>query len=330
MFCAGIDIGYSNFKGFYGRKGDNKNKPRQVVKPVGACPMRYMPKSISGSSELDEHIKVLLGDETWACGIEPGKIQNWSRELHANYPKTDTYKALMLMGLLLSEQRTIDRVVTGLPVQQYIDGEHKKAIANKLEGEHQITDDIVIEVGSCSIVPQPIGAYIHTLVTARSESHVELLERGKVVVIDPGHYSLDWILLDEGAVLDQACGTNEKAMSHLLEEVCREIQLKIGKCPKAEKVETALRKRHQTILSFGKSIELAPFLEKASLKTVEESLRDLQRSMRKGDTDVDAVIITGGGTRFYKEPVKELFSSAKVFTSKHSITQNAYGFWLSA
>ncbi len=58
-------------------------------------------------------------------------------------------------ALLMSEQKEIDVLVTGLPVSQYMDVERREALKSRLEGEHQITPKRSVAVKSVVVVPQP-------------------------------------------------------------------------------------------------------------------------------------------------------------------------------
>lgn len=87
--------------------------------PVGAGPEELMPSTLSGG--VGDCIRVLINNEHWVAGVEPDRLQSWSRELHQDYPSTNAYMALFYAALLITEQEDIDVLVTGLPVSQYID-----------------------------------------------------------------------------------------------------------------------------------------------------------------------------------------------------------------
>ena len=53
--------------------------------------------------------------------VDQARLETSVRELHADYPVSDAYRALFHGALLLSEQDTVDRLITGLPISQYLD-----------------------------------------------------------------------------------------------------------------------------------------------------------------------------------------------------------------
>ena len=110
-FILGLDIGYSNLKIAMGFKGGHVTT---TVLPVGAGPLALMPQQLTGGE--GNCIQVVIDDEKWVAGVEPDRLQGWNRELHDDYPATKPYKALFYAALLLSEQKEIDVLVTGLPV----------------------------------------------------------------------------------------------------------------------------------------------------------------------------------------------------------------------
>jgi plasmid segregation protein ParM len=108
----------------------------------------------------------MIEGERWVAGVEPERLQGWERELHSDYPSTKPYQALFYAALLLTEQREIDVLVTGLPVSQYLEPERRETLAARLVGEHTITPKRSVTVKSVRVVPQPVGAYLDIVNTA--------------------------------------------------------------------------------------------------------------------------------------------------------------------
>ncbi|WP_422665115.1 ParM/StbA family protein [Aeromonas salmonicida] len=275
QFILGLDIGYSNLKIAMGFKGGHVTT---TVLPVGAGPLALMPQQLTGGE--GNCIQIVIDDEKWVAGVEPDRLQGWNRELHDDYPATKPYKALFYAALLLSEQKEIDVLVTGLPVSQFMNPELREALKKRLEGEHQITLKRSVTVKSVVVVPQPAGAYMDIVSSTKDEGLLEVLREGKTVVIDPGFFSVDWVALEEGEVRYHSSGTSLKAMSVLLKTINLLIQEEHGGSPGIDKIEKAIRSGKNEILLFGQKVGLKEYLDRESFNVAQNALIQMRTSMR--------------------------------------------------
>ena len=221
MFVVGLDVGYSNLKIAAGDAGDD---PRVTVRPAGAAPLDRLGEPVGGTpgavASNDRPILVDVGGLRWAAAIEPERFEGWQRPLHEDYAGTLAYQALAKAAFLLAGRRSIDRVVTGLPVSQAGDARRRDQLTRLLVGRHALADGIV-EVAEVRVVPQPVGAYLDLVYSATDEGILERIETGAVIVLDAGYYSFDWTLLVRGELRRTASGTSLEAMSVLLERASR-------------------------------------------------------------------------------------------------------------
>ena len=108
MQLVGLDIGYSNLKLAWGQRGE---VPRLRVLPAMAAPRAQVaealgiagPDSPSGTgsvagSDAAQGIEVTLDGESWIAGVRPTRVCGWQRALHADYPASQSYQALLLAG----------------------------------------------------------------------------------------------------------------------------------------------------------------------------------------------------------------------------------------
>ena len=135
MNVVGIDIGYSNLKLAYG----NTDKGMlTTLRPAGAAPADRFGGRFDGKAQ-DDFLHVTVDGKPFIAGVSSDRAEMWERSLHADYSKTESYKALFHAGLLLSEMSEIDVLVTGLPVSQYQDEARRKLLEQQFIGKHQIT-----------------------------------------------------------------------------------------------------------------------------------------------------------------------------------------------
>ncbi len=322
MFSLGLDIGYSNLKMAFGEKG--KALTTKVL-PVGAGPLELLPQQLSGGTA--DVIQVLIDNEKWVAGVEPERLQGWDRELHGDYPSTKSYRALFYSALLMCEQPQIDVLVTGLPVSQFLEPGRREALCDRLVGEHQITPKRTVTVKEVKVVPQPSGAFMDVVNSSTDPILLDMISEGRTLVVDPGFFSVDWVLFNEGEVRQNSSGTSLKAMSMLLAEINRLIQEDHGAAPGVDRIEKAVRAGKDSLLLLGQRIEITPYFTAAAQKVAPNALVPLRQSMREDGLNVDVAVLAGGGATAYREAVLDIFPRSKIVVSANPVLANATGFW---
>lgn len=315
----GIDIGYSNLKLAYGNKGAS---PTTLLRPAGAAPTDRFSSRFDGKVQ-DDFLHVQVNGESFIAGVAPDRAELWSRSLHADYASSASYQALFHAGLLLSEMEHIDILVTGLPVTQYLDEGRRKVITEKMVGNHQVTPKRSVTVGAVKVIPQPVGGFLDFI--ARGDADVE---DARVLVIDPGFFSVDWVVIAESDLHRQSSGTSLEASSVVLEEASRLIVKDHGSNISTEKLENAIRSGKSDVLVLGQRVELSPYIEQASRKVAPVVVESIQKSLRKESESVDRVLLVGGGATFFQNAVAQAFPQLSVATTKDPVFSNARGFWL--
>ena len=116
-YVVGQDIGYSNLKIAF---GTSDGEMTTVIRPAGAAPKEHFGSRFDGKKQ-DDFLHVNVDGQDFVAGVSTDRAEMWERSLHADYAKTDSYKALFHAGLLLTGQKEIDLLVTGLPVSQFQD-----------------------------------------------------------------------------------------------------------------------------------------------------------------------------------------------------------------
>jgi plasmid segregation protein ParM len=324
MFILGMDIGYSAIKSAYGNV--DVKIPETFIRAANAGPSDRMPSSLSGmSTNGNSDIRIDLDGEEWSAGVDPGTLQGWTRELHREYTTTKSYKALFYATLALMPVDTIDMLVTGLPVHLYNDDVVKNDLIERLTGEHKISAKRTVTVKAVKALPQPAGAYMDL---ARNYKNVNLLKEGRCVVIDPGHFSVDYVVIENGSVRDSTSGTSLKAMSVVLTRVNELIAKDYGSGPGTDRIESALQKSKDSVLVSGRDVTIKPYFDKASNEVSNEALVSMKKDMRQDDSNVDLLLITGGGALSFIDAAKVAFPScSNIEVPEIPQLANARGFW---
>ena len=318
MNVLGMDIGYSNLKIAY---GDSSGQPVLSNRPAGAAPSEQIGQRVMGE---DDSIRVLVDGREFVAAINHERIENWARELHKDYSSTDSYRALFHAGLLLSGLSEIDKVVTGLPTSQYLDEKLRHRLVIMMTGEHQVTPRRKIVVKDVKIVPQPLGGFVDYL---HGIADPGAIEDASILVVDPGFFSVDWVLLVNGEFKRSSSGTSLDASSVILDKAARLIAKDHGGNPGRGKIENAIRVGRATVSLYGQRVEIAPYIAQASSEIGHVVCAQLQESIRKENSEIDAIVLVGGGAQFYEAAIKGVFPLVPVSVAPEPVFANVRGFW---
>ena len=179
------------------------------------------------------------------------------------------------------------------------------------------------------VVAQPIGGlldYVNLVDDGPEEDRIT--DEHRILVVDPGFYSLDWVLVSNGQLQRQSSGTSLKASSVLLEQAGILIAEDHGAKPSVETLENALRTGKQSILLMGERVELAPYLTKASESLATVTSTSIQKALRVESMSPDIVVLVGGGSKFFHKTIQDAFPRLKVVCPENPVLSNARGFWL--
>ncbi|HBV20353.1 MAG TPA: hypothetical protein DEF07_01365 [Nitrosomonas sp.] len=315
-----MDVGYSNLKVAYGR--NETPSPKTILRPAGAAPEDRFGSRLDGK-DSEEFLRVVVNGKKFIAGVSPDRAQMWSRSLHAEYSSSESYQALFKAGLLLAGMEQIDMLVTGLPVLQYLDEQRKKSLINYMTGIHEILPGKIVDIKKVKVVSQPIGGFLDFI--SRSN---EDIEDASILVIDPGFFSVDWVVISNDEIHKHSSGTSLTASSVLLEEASALISKDHGTGISAEMLENAIRQNKTTIMVLGQRIEIAPYLRIARKSIGPVITEEIQKSLRNENKMVDIVVMVGGGATFFMEAVKEAFPRLKILLTQDAVFSNCRGFWM--
>lgn len=316
-----VDIGYSNVKIAY---GDAKGNPETIVRPAQAAPMDQVSGGVEGNKEA---YCVMVDDKPWLAFVNPEHI-TVPRELTRDYPSTDAYKALFYAGILAvcPEGKVIDHLITGLPINQYQQQGKVDALIKRLEGVHQVAPQTAIEVKKVTVLAQPVGTMLDVYC---NHEDGEMLTESTVLVLDPGFFSVDWVLFNNKTLAKDFSGGNYLAMSKMFDAINDEIRNDFGVGPGAAKIEHVLQSSNPNIIDNPQRAALAPYIERAKIWVTKEALASLRTGMHfMGDQSIDFVVLGGGGAFFYQDEIQSIYPNSRIIQAENPVISNVIGFWL--
>lgn len=320
----GLDIGYGQTKLTY---AGPHIAPVGEIHPSGSAPLNLCDRaSIAPGDALGYGCEVVVGNETFGALIDPDRIHRGMPNLHADYSATPEYMALYYGALSRCPGDVIDHLCTGLPVAQFMDPKKKAEVIARLSGRHQIQARRNVEVRRVSVIPQAYAGYASELdrMPLGTAIHDSLL------VVDFGHYSVDWVLVVGGNWRKAASGSSIEGGSFVIDRMSKLVEERFGMRIGAERLFAYVRQGAATFDHGKHTIDLKELKSDAAALVAPAVIARIRSSLRDQSTDVGQVWTCGGSTPFFDAALSEAFPNAKHRPIAHSVMANAIGYRLYA
>lgn len=323
----GLDVGYGNTKLAWGSA--NATNPQTLVMPSGSAPIWSLPVLPNGQRDLCGGVPVLVNGEDWVAGVESHRLENFTREHSGNYTDSKEWLAMVHAALVRVGSPRVDVVVAGLPVTEFFEGATRRDILrSRLEGVHHVAHNQTVEVVKAIVVPQPIGAFADHVYAAGFTGEKPPGPDHMSLVIDPGHYSADWVIIQGDKSIRQRSSSNSKqAGRETLVQTGRLIFEQTGLRVSHDRLEAAVRRQEQEIEIGNIALKLAPYFEKAGATVVDQVLKEVKASVGADQDAINTVILTGGGAPLYAPLVSRVMPRKRLVQLQEPILGNARGFW---
>lgn len=226
---------------------------------------------------------------------------------------------------------TIDLLAVGLPVGNF--ASQKTELMDICRGVHEIPTPLAlakglgptvkVRVDKVIVVPQPIGALsVFSAKCTRANKGM-----GSVLIIDPGFKTLDWVF-SHGMNVDMArSGSFVGGVSSLLREISGLVGKKLG-VGYVDLIEVEKALDSGRIFAGSRSHDFTPFagiVKEASAKVVDKFFSALDM-----DREFNAIVLTGGGAKYYRDAIAEKFPGHIIQCEEDSVMDNVRGFYMVA
>ncbi|MGH8159255.1 MAG: hypothetical protein ACREPQ_14135 [Rhodanobacter sp.] len=315
---VGLDIGYSQVKVVYGEKLELRAEERL---PAGVAAIDSCPRAVSGDL-APSIVRVNVRGEDLGALIDPTLLQGSTRVLHEDYPSTREYMALFLATLKRLNLTDVAHLVTGLPVTQALNPMARRSLESRLVGTHELGPGHKVVVKEVTVLPQPIGAW---LALAQDKG---VAPQGRVLVFDAGHYSVDWVVLDQGQLMHQSSSSAHQAGSRLLEIAAEGILHDHGVRVSPSRIEQAVRGGMKQMSVGDVIVDLHAQLATAAKKITPGVIGRVREGLRNDLDSISHVVLAGGATPAYLGELRLAFPRARFHDMNQGVLANARGFWL--
>ena len=231
-----------------------------------------------------------------------------SRQLHDGYTETAEYRAFTTGALHFMKVETVDLLVVGLPVSQFM--ARRAALQKAMTGTFDAGRKRRIVVKRALVVPQPQGA----LYWCAQHNASVASPRYKTLVMDVGSRTFDWLVTRGMRVVPNMSDSVTRGVSDILQHIAHSIGARIKEDFRdLDAVDQALRS--------GRTLRLNQMdhdLKKydTAIRKIADQALDFVLARLDSPQDLEHIILVGGGAYLYAKAVKRRFP-------KHGLTEVA-------
>jgi len=243
-----------------------------------------------------------------------------ARVLHRDFSISAPYLALNLGALHYLKQPVIDLLVVGLPVN--IMKDKKEQLKSLLTGTHETANGFTVKVNEVLPLAQPLGGYYYH---AMHNGYMLKKRNNLTLIIDPGFFTLDWVVAKNIKPIESRSGSHEGGMSAVLTSIARSLsESRKITYDNLSAIDTGLRTGKFKIAS--NPVDLKEHIP-AAKHYMERSLSVLHNTVGDGN-DIDEIVVIGGGANLFAPSIQKHFPEHQIIMCKDSIYSNVKGFQL--
>jgi len=313
-----VDSGYGNTKYIF------QNQNGRIEQHFPSIAVRMDDNKSIQTFGIDNRdvIVVDVNNQQFAVGRDADQLlpPYASRAANLDFINTDEYMALFRGVLQLCAADFVELAVVGLPVS--LVNTQARHLQKILAGKHHLGEKI-ITISNVKVLPQPLGALIDL---AFSTENVEKFKDRSTLIIDPGQFTLDWVVATGLKHHPMRSGSHAGGMHVVLEAMAKNISrtYKDVKHVNLLSLESGLRKGEFRIA--GNTIDMIPHWE-AAIPSIQDSLTALRNVI--GDaSDIDKILLVGGPASYLRPVIEHLFPSHAVTIANNPIMANVRGFYI--
>jgi plasmid segregation protein ParM len=264
---------------------------------------------------------------------------DFGKDMTDTYYDSAVYHALMRGALSYMDEPVINTLCLGLPMNHYMaPGRHDK-LKKAYEGVIEINQAKSIVIENVVIQPQPFGAYaglgtkVKELNVILKESGLDLiknpadLKEMTVLVVDPGEYTLDWLLMTgTGPIMKVSNAIGDAGRHRVIREIHKLIAEKMGRPVGSSffsDIDLCLRNEKPLRIA-GQMFDLqSDEFQSLIMKTIDDPIRQLFEGLRGGDDRIDMAVVMGGSPGDVAKAIKRARPWLPVFCGNQNDGQNS-------
>lgn len=325
-----IDVGYGNTKYVvFHERGEQV----QCSLFPSTAPQAGASTDLSGGVfQKRNTVTVEVNGVSYEVGRDARLAQDasYGRVLDSKYSLSDVYLALVRGAISYMGVSHIDVLVLGLPVNTF--DTYQETLAERMTGVHRVpsptssdpSKTVEVEVRAVRVIPQPIGGFfdyaIRNNLYGRMKNQMNLL-------IDPGFYTLDWVVAHGVKMANARSGAHSGGMSAVLATMAEAIGRELGtQLNDYSLLDDAIRTGTSPRF-FGKPFDIDRHI-KIGKEKARQFVSVLANRVGNNGVDIDNIILAGGGAEFFKDLIQEKFPHHELVITDDPVFANVRGFQL--
>ncbi len=244
------------------------------------------------------------------------------RSLNDQYIHTEQYRAVMLGAFAYMAEPVIDLLVVGLPLSNMGMAQKLKTLAI---GKHRVNEKVTVEVRDALVLPQPLGGLYYCLSQKKQVPAFEFLEEENNLIVDPGFLTFDFLTTSGTKVVENRSGAHTAGVSRVLRSIAESLSAKFEvKYENLMAIDRGLRRRQLRIN--GQVEQLEEHIR--NTRAVLESSLNYMRNIVGDGSDIDNIILLGGGSSIYRRTLEQFYPRHEIIVVEDAQLANARGFQL--
>lgn len=315
---TGIDVGF----GFTKLTGDGEEHIFPSI--IGeARPIRF--ESGLKTSKALENLVLELEGERYFLGELANQQSNFllstlSKERLVS--KESKILFLAALGILLKEEMGIMNLVTGLPVDEYV--EYKESLQQLMKGPHSFKineESKIIKIERIRVIPQPFGAIFHHLLNEKGEIENEEYGKMNLGIIDIGFRTSDFCVSNQLEFIDRLSSTSTIALKNAHDFVGLGLNERYGINRSPYQLDSIMRK--QSIIYNGREEDISELVETAYRITADKIVSEIN-SRWTDKWEMNQILISGGGGETLFDYIQERVKNCRL--AENSQFSNVKGY----
>ena len=267
---------------------------------------------------------------------------DFGRDMTDAYYDSVVYHALMRGALAYMGDKRIDTLVLGLPMNHFGNKDRVAKLESEYTGQIDLGHGRTVKIDKAVVHPQPFGGYIslgndldgiNAALREYPECGIEPIKSAEdlkalnVLIVDPGEFTLDWLMMTPGGAAQRVSSASSDAGRHrVLRDVhgrlCELIGRPLGASFMAD-IDVALRTKRPFRFG-GRSYDLEGEEFKTTIeRAVEDPVRQLFEGLRGAEDRIDLVAVMGGSPFEVAAAIRKRNPFLPVYCPADATGQNA-------
>jgi len=247
---------------------------------------------------------------------------DFGRDMTDAYYDSPVYHALMRAALAYMGERKIDTLCLGLPLNHHNTSGRAEKLADAYTGKIELGENHgSVEIGKVVVQPQPFGAFVglgkrwNLLNPTLAAAKIDEIEKPAdlknltILIVDPGEFTLDWLLMQKGVPLMKASNAIGDAGRHrIIREVHKAVQEEFG-----HPLGTSYYSDIDLALRTGKKMRVRNQIydlqterfQSVIRAAIADPVRQMLEGLRGADDRIDLVVVMGGAPEYVAAEIKK-------------------------